>query len=72
MTRQDLLDRMLAADVITRAEYDAAIKEHASPAPQMDADRYRVMLAKAAAHRRCGLRPHELEHLARTFGGTVE
>jgi membrane peptidoglycan carboxypeptidase len=72
MTRQDLLARMLAADVITRAEYDAAIKEHASPAPHASAPDWQRTITKAAAHRRCGLRPHELEHLARTFGGTVE
>jgi hypothetical protein len=60
------------AGAITLEQYIAELEASTLPPPHASIARWQHTLDTAAAHRRCGLRAHELEHLARTFGGTVE
>jgi hypothetical protein len=68
MTRQDLLDKMLAADAITRDEYDAAIRERAFPLRPRVPRGWRQLVYKAAG--RGKLNARDVMSLERNHGGT--
>lgn len=68
--KKTLLDRAYAAHAITKAEYDAALRQHTYGPPHADPDTYRAMLAGLAGLRGCPLTIFDVERLSRTFGGT--